>query len=99
MSADAGAVLIRQKQIVGTDGDQARVTDFHLVMKLDETLGLAAVLRTKASSAEHQDHGIRPLQIRKLSASARVIGQFIIGKYCTSSNVCSHGVQPPLSWV
>ena len=33
MSADAGAVLIRQQQVVGTDSDQAAVTDFHLAMK------------------------------------------------------------------
>ena len=41
MSADAGAVLIRRKHVVGTDCDQAGVTDFHLVVKLDQTLGLA----------------------------------------------------------
>src|SRR6266849_7619987 len=40
MSADAGAVLIRRKHVVGTDSDQAGVTDFHLAVKLDQTLGL-----------------------------------------------------------
>jgi len=47
MSADAGAVLIRQKHVVGTDGDEPGVTDFHLVVKLDQTLGLAQVRSSK----------------------------------------------------
>jgi hypothetical protein len=41
MSADAVAVLIRQEPIVGIHGDEAGVTDFHLVVKLDRTFGLA----------------------------------------------------------
>jgi hypothetical protein len=61
MSADAVAVLIRQKHIVGTDCDQAGVTDFHLVVKLDQTLGLAPILRAESSPAKHKDHGIWPL--------------------------------------
>src|SRR6266850_307326 len=53
MSADAGSVLIRRKHVVGTDSDQARVTDFHLVVKLDQTLGLASLLRAVSSPAKH----------------------------------------------
>src|SRR5882724_707779 len=53
MSADAVAVLIRQKHIVGTDGDEPGVTDFYLVMKLDQTLGLAPILRAESSPAKH----------------------------------------------
>jgi hypothetical protein len=81
MSADAGAVLVRQKKIVGTNGDEPGVTDFHLVVKLDQALGLASILRAVASSAENQDHGIWPLKIGKLATCARMIGQLIIGKY------------------
>jgi hypothetical protein len=61
MSADAGAVLVRQKHVVGTDGDEPGVTDFHLVVKLDQTLGLAPILWTESSAAEYQDYGIWPL--------------------------------------
>src|SRR4029077_12629487 len=61
MSADAGAVLIRRKHVVGTDSDQAGVTNFHLVVKLDQALGLAQVLRAVSSAAKHRDHGIWPL--------------------------------------
>src|SRR5260370_28099724 len=96
MSADAGAVLIRRKHVVGTDSDQAAVTDFHLVVKLDQTLGLAPILRAESSPAKHKDHGIWPLKLGKLPTFARVIGQLIIGKYCASYNVRSHVVQPPL---
>src|SRR6266849_3642148 len=97
MSADAGAVLIRLKHVVGTDCDQAGVTDFHLVMKLDQTLGLAPILRAESSPAKHEDHGIWALKIRKFATFARVIGQLIIGKYCASYDVRSHVVRPPLS--
>src|ERR1700719_775699 len=89
MSADAVAVFIRQKQVVGTDRDEPGVTDFHLVVKLDQTLGLAPILWAVPSSAEHQDHGIWPLQVRKLATFARLIGQFIIGKYNANLNVRS----------
>ena len=54
-------VLIRQKHVVGSDGDELGVTDFHLVVKLDQTLGLTLILWAVASPAEHNDHGIRPL--------------------------------------
>src|SRR4029077_886439 len=96
MSPDAVAVLIRQKHVVGTDGDEPGVTDFHLVMKLDQPLGLAPILRGESAPTEHQDHGIWPRKTGKLPTFARVIGQLIIGKYCASYNVRSHVVEPPL---
>ena len=61
MSADTVAVLIRQKHVVGTDCDQAAVTDFHLVVKLYQTLGLTPIFWAVSSPAEHKDHGIWPL--------------------------------------
>jgi hypothetical protein len=57
-AADAGAVLIRQNHVVCTDGNEAGVTDFHLVVKLDQALGLSPILRAVSSPAEHQDRGI-----------------------------------------
>src|ERR1700694_5854134 len=93
MSADARAVVIRRKHVVGTDGDHAGVTDFHLAVKLDQPLRLALILRAVSSPAKHKNHGIWPLQIGKLATLARVIGQLIIGKYCASYNVSSHGLE------
>src|SRR5882762_11405021 len=90
MSASAAAVVIRRKHVVSTDGDEAGVTDLHLAVKLDQTLGLALVPRAEPSPAKHQDHRIWTLQVRKLATFARVIGQFIIGKYRASYNVRSH---------
>jgi len=60
MSADAVAVLIRQKHVVGTDGDEPGVTDFHLVMKLDQTLGLAPILRAESSLLSTRTIGSGP---------------------------------------
>src|SRR2546427_12737378 len=90
MSADAGAVLIRLEHVVGTDCDQAAVTDFHLAVKLAEPLGLALILRAVSSPAKHQDHGVWPLEVGKLATFARVIGEFIVGKYGAGYNVRSH---------
>jgi hypothetical protein len=57
MSADAVSVLIRQKHVVSTDGHKPGVTDFHLVVKLYQTLGLAPILGAVSAPAEHQDQG------------------------------------------
>src|ERR1700730_15235224 len=92
MSADARAVVIRRKHVVGTDGDHAGVTDFHLAVKLDQTLGLALILRAVSSPAKHKNHGIWPLQIGELATLARMIRQLIVGKYCASYNVRSHNI-------
>src|SRR5437763_1279663 len=48
------------------------------------------VPRADSSPAKHQNHGIWPLQVRKLATFARVIGQLIIGKYRASYDVRSH---------
>src|SRR5467141_3916187 len=90
MSAGAAAVVIRRQHVVGTDGYEARVTDLHLAVKLDQTLGLALVPRAESSPAKHQDHRIWTLYVRKLATFARVIGQLIIGKYRAGYNVRSH---------
>jgi hypothetical protein len=45
MSADGSAVVIRYKHVIGTDRDKAGVTDFPLAVKLDQTFGLAQILR------------------------------------------------------
>src|SRR5437868_13900399 len=106
MSASAAAVVIRCKHVVGTDGDEAGVIDLHLAVKLDQTLGLALVPRAESSPAKHQNHGIWPLQVRKLATFARVIGQLIIGKYRASYDVRSHktsserlGIMNRVFWV
>src|ERR1700719_1842090 len=90
MSAGAATVIIGRKHVVGADGDEAGVTDLHLAVKLDQTLGLAQIPRAEPSPAQHQDHGIWPLQVGKLATFARVISQLIIGKYRASYNVRSH---------
>ena len=64
MSTDAGAVLVRQSDIVGADRDQTAISNFHLTVQLDQEFGLPAVLGTKTSAAEYQNHGMRALQFR-----------------------------------
>src|SRR5712671_4049319 len=61
MSAHACAVLIRRQHVVGTDGNQPGVTDFHLAIQVDQPLSLAQILRTVSSPAQHQNHRIRTL--------------------------------------
>src|SRR5271163_2764297 len=90
MGSDARPKFIRLDYVVGTDGNQAAVTDFHLVMKLKQPLGLPAVFRAKASAAEHDDHRIGSLQLRKLAALTRLIAQLVIGKHSARYDVCTH---------
>src|SRR6266853_323773 len=61
MGSSAAAIVIRRKQVVGTYSDEAGVTDLHLAVKFDQTLGLSLVPRAESSAAKHQDHGIWPL--------------------------------------
>jgi hypothetical protein len=62
VSADAGAVLVGERDVVGADGDEAAVANFHFVVELEEEFGLAAVFGAEASATEDEDHGMRPLQ-------------------------------------
>jgi hypothetical protein len=50
-----------------------------------------AVFRTISSAAEHQNHRMLALQVRKLAALRSVICQFVIRKECAGNNVGSHG--------
>src|ERR1700719_5038847 len=59
---DAGAILVGFEEVVGANGDEAAVADFHLAMELDQIFGLAAVLRAKASAAEDEDHRVGALR-------------------------------------
>ena len=39
-------------------------------MELDQPLGLTTILRAEAPAAEHENHGMRALQVRSFDASA-----------------------------
>ena len=93
MRVDAGPVLVRRNQIVRADGDEAAIADLHLAMELNQALRLPAVFRAVSSAAEHHDHRVGSLQIGKLAALGRVIGQFVIGKNGARYDVCSHEVR------
>ena len=64
--------------------------NLELAMKLHQSLCLTAVLRAKRSAAQHEDHGIRSLEIRQFLMFAGMIAQFIIGKDRPWRNVGSH---------
>jgi hypothetical protein len=72
------------------DRDQTTVSNFHLGVEVNQEFGLAAVFRTKSSAAEHQNHRMLALQLRKLAALRSVICQFVIGEERTGNNVGSH---------
>jgi hypothetical protein len=94
MRSHAGTVLVGCGQVIRGDGDQPAVTDFYLVIMLDQTLGLATVLGAVASSAKHRNHRIRSLPLRKFAVLTRMIGQFIFRKGNTGHDVCSHEFRP-----
>ncbi len=91
MRPHPGAIFIRLRDIVGADGDQPAIGNFELAMECNQPFGLAAVLGTETSAAEHQDHRVRPLQFRELAASRGMVGQLIVGEECAWNNVGPHG--------
>jgi hypothetical protein len=59
-------------------------------VKLDEELRLPAVLGTKASTAEYENHGMLPLQLRELAAFGGVVSEFVVGKERAGNDIGSH---------
>jgi hypothetical protein len=90
VSADAGAVLVGERDVVGADGDETAVANFYFAVELDEELGLAAVFGAEASAAEDEDHGLLRLQLGELAAFRGVIGELVVGKERAGDNVGSH---------
>ena len=78
MSADTGAVLIGEGDVIGAYGDEAAVGDFKLAMEFDKAFGLAAIFGAETPSAEDEDHGVRSLEVGELAALCSVIGELII---------------------
>jgi len=86
MSADTRAVPIRRKHVVGTDGNEAGITDSIRGEAGTRALGPGEILRAVSSPAEHEDHGIWPCRsegLRRLPCDRS--GHFI-GTYCASYN-------------
>jgi hypothetical protein len=93
VSADAGAVLICDCDVVSADGDEPAVADFHFAVELDEVFGLAAVLGAEASAAEDEDHGMLALKVGELAAFGGVIGEFVVGEGRAGDDVGSHDLE------
>src|ERR1700679_1745248 len=94
MSINTRAEFVCFNQIVSTDCSQAAVADLHLTMKLYETFRLSMVFRTKTATTQNQDHRVRPLQARKFTALAGMVGQLVIRKYRTGNHVSTHESSP-----
>jgi hypothetical protein len=52
MRTDARTVFICHSQVVRANCDEAAITDFHLAMKVEESLRLAAIFWAVASPAK-----------------------------------------------
>jgi hypothetical protein len=90
MRAYACAVLVRHRDIVGADSHQPAISHFQLTVQFHEKFGLPPVLGTKSSPAEHQNHGMRTLQVRQLAALRSVIRELVVGKNRAWHNIRSH---------
>ena len=95
VGADARAVLVGQSDVVSADRDQTAVSNFHLAMELDQEFGLTAILGTITTTAEHQNHRMLALELRKLAALRGVIGQVVVKEVRTRNHVGSHGYSNP----
>jgi hypothetical protein len=80
----------RESDIVCADRDETAVSNLQLTMQLDKQFGLAAVLGAITSAAQYEDHGMLPLQFRKLAARGSVVSEFIVRKERAGYDIGSH---------
>jgi hypothetical protein len=66
-------------------------------MQFDKEFGLPAVLGTKTSAAEYENHRMLTLQLRKLTAFGSMVSQFVVRKERAGDNVGSHIKTTPLA--
>jgi len=78
--AHPGAELVGFSDIVGADRNKPAIRNLELTMELNQAFVLSTVLGTIATSAEHENHRMLPLQIGELPALTGMVGQFIVGK-------------------
>jgi len=88
--ADSAAIFIRLRNIIGADRDQPAVGNFELTMELNQQFGLPAVFGAEAAAAEDKNHGMRSLQLGKLSALGGVVGKLVVGEDRSCNDVSSH---------
>jgi hypothetical protein len=56
VGADAAAIFIRRRDVVGANCDEPAIGYLKLAMKLHEAFRLAAILRTESAGAEDDKH-------------------------------------------
>ena len=56
MGTDSAAIFVRLRDAVGADRDEPAIADLELTMELEQSFGLAAVLRAETSAAEDENH-------------------------------------------
>jgi len=91
VGTDSAAILIRFSDVVGADRDQAAIGNLDLTMELNQPFRLPAVLRTKTSAAEDENHGMLCLQLGELPVFCGVVGKLIVGEIRPGNNVRAHG--------
>ena len=90
VGTDSGAIFIRLSDVVGRDRYEPAIANLELTMQLDKPLRLSAILGTKTSAPEDENHWILSLQFRELPMFSDVIGKFVIGEHSPWNNVSSH---------
>src|ERR1700722_2707531 len=56
VSADAAAIFIRLRDVVGADRDEPAIGNLEFTMKLDQPFSLSTVLWAEPSTTEYEDH-------------------------------------------
>ena len=90
VGADAAAIFIGLRDIVGADCDQPAIGNLELAMEFHQSFCLPAVLGTETSTAKHQNHRVSSLQLGELPVFPSVVGKLIVGKDTARNHVRSH---------
>ena len=75
MGADSAAILIRLRDVVGSNRDQAAIGNLELTMEGNQPFSLPSVLGAESSAAKYENHWIVVLQFGELPALRGVVGK------------------------
>ena len=81
--ADSGAKLIRLGDVVRANRDQPAIAYLELMVKLEKSFMLAAILGTIISAAKNENCRMLSLEFREFPTLRRVIGKLVIGERST----------------
>src|SRR5262249_53071014 len=97
LGTDRRTEFLKRVVVVSGDRDDPRVSDSDLGIKCCELQMLLMLLRAVVTPRECENQRILALHLAEPPQSARIIGQFVVGKNTSGHDIRAHGKHP--RWV